>query len=73
MFNKSGTTVQLMAMWSYASANLNSRAPDLLRMARELGGWRRLCVRVPQSALQATIDECLSEAQSRHSGIAQLR
>jgi CheY-like chemotaxis protein len=60
-------------MSGYAFANLNSPAPDFLRMALELGASR--CLRKPftPAALQTAIDECLSEAQSRVSGIAQVR
>jgi DNA-binding response OmpR family regulator len=46
-------------------ANLNSPAPDFLRMALELGATR--CLRKPftPAALLAAIDECLSEDHAR--------
>jgi DNA-binding response OmpR family regulator len=60
-------------MSGYAFANLNSPAPDFLRMALELGASR--CLRKPFTpvALLTVINECLSEAQSRVSGVFQLR
>ena len=73
IFHERAPTVPLIAMSGYAFANLNSPAPDFLRMALELGASR--CLRKPftPATLQAMIDECLAEAQSRRSGIAQLR
>ena len=61
------------ARWQGAFANLNSPAPDFLRMALELGASR--CLRKPftPAALLTVINECLAEAQSRFSSIAQLR
>jgi len=73
IFHERAPSVPLIAMSGYAFANLNSPAPDFLRMALELGASR--CLREPftPAALQTTIDECLSEAQSRVSDIAQAR
>ena len=73
IFHERAPTVPLIAMSGYAFANLNSPAPDFLRMALELGASR--CLRKPftPAALQTAIDECLSEARSRVSDIAQLR
>ena len=73
IFHERAPTVPLIAMSGYAFANLTSPAPDFLRMALELGASR--CLRKPftPAALQMAIDECLSEAQSRVSDIAQLR
>jgi CheY-like chemotaxis protein len=73
IFHERAPTVPLIAMSGYAFANLNSPAPDFLRMALELGAWR--CLRKPftPAALQTAINECLSEALSRGSDVAQLR
>jgi CheY-like chemotaxis protein len=73
IFHERAPTVPLIAMSGYAFANLNSPAPDFLRMALELGASR--CLRKPftPAALQTAIDECLAEAQSRGSDIAQRR
>jgi CheY-like chemotaxis protein len=73
IFHERAPTVPLIAMSGYAFANLNSPAPDFLRMALELGASR--CLRKPftPAALQTAINECLSEAQSRVSEIAQIR
>jgi CheY-like chemotaxis protein len=73
IFHERAPSVPLIAMSGYAFANLNSPAPDFLRMALELGASR--CLRKPftPAALQSAIDECLSEAQSsRASNIARL-
>jgi CheY-like chemotaxis protein len=60
-------------MSGYAFANLNSPAPDFLRMALELGASR--CLRKPFTpvALLTVINECLAEAQSRFPSVGQLR
>jgi CheY-like chemotaxis protein len=73
IFHERAPTVPLIAMSGYAFANLNSPAPDFLRMALELGASR--CLRKPftPATLQMAIDESLSEAQSRVSHIAQVR
>lgn len=61
LFHESAPTIPLIAMSGYAFANLNSPAPDFLRMALELGAAR--CLRKPftPAALLAAIGECLSE------------
>ena len=73
IFHERAPTVPLIAMSGYAFANLTSPAPDFLRMALELGASR--CLRKPftPAALQMAIDECLSEARSCVSYVAQLR
>ncbi len=74
IFHERAPTVPLIAMSGYAFANLNSPAPDFLRIALELGASR--CLRKPFTpvALLAVINECLAEAQSRFSsGVVQLR
>ena len=50
-------------MSGYAFANLNSLAPDFLRMALELGASR--CLRKPfkPATLLDVIDECLPQAE----------
>ena len=72
IFHERAPAVPLIAMSGYAFANLNSPAPDFLRMALELGAAR--CLRKPFTpvALLTVINECLSEARSRPSGTAQL-
>ena len=64
VFHERAPTVPLIAMSGYAFANLNSPAPDFLRMALELGASR--CLRKPftPAALLAVINECLMEAQT---------
>jgi CheY-like chemotaxis protein len=73
IFHERAPTVPLIAMSGYAFANLNSPAPDFLRMALELGASR--CLRKPFTpvALLTVINECLAEAQSRFSSVVQLR
>jgi CheY-like chemotaxis protein len=73
IFHERAPSIPLIAMSGYAFANLNSPAPDFLRMALELGASR--CLRKPFTpvALLTVINECLAEVQSRASGIAQLR
>src|SRR5260370_7509473 len=73
IFHERAPTVPLIAMSGYAFANLNSPAPDFLRMALELGASR--CLRKPFTpvALLTVINECLAEARSRLSSVAQLR
>jgi CheY-like chemotaxis protein len=72
IFHERAPTVPLIAMSGYAFANLNSPAPDFLRMTLELGASR--CLRKPFTpvALLTVINECLSEVRSRPSGTAQL-
>ena len=65
IFHDRAPTIPLIAMSGYAFANLNSPAPDFLRMALELGASR--CLRKPFKpvALLTVIKECLSESRSR--------
>jgi CheY-like chemotaxis protein len=65
----SGYAFPLVAMSGYAFANLDSPAPDFLRMALELGAAR--CLRKPftPGALLTIVNECLAEARSRFSGV----
>jgi len=62
LFHDSAPTIPLIAMSGYAFADINSPAPDFLRMALELGAAR--CLRKPftPAALMAVINECLSES-----------
>ena len=73
IFHERAPAVPLIAMSGYAFANLNSPAPDFLRMVLELGASR--CLRKPftPAALLTVINECLSEVQSRLPGVVQLR
>ena len=61
IFHERAPTVPLVAMSGYAFANLNSPAPDFLRMALELGAAR--CLRKPftPGALLAVVNECLAK------------
>ncbi|MGL3105420.1 response regulator [Bradyrhizobium sp. BR 1432] len=60
-FHERAPAIPLIAMSGYAFANLNSPAPDFLRMALELGAAR--CLRKPFTphALLAAINDCLAE------------
>ena len=71
IFHERAPAVPLVAMSGYAFANLDSPAPDFLRMALELGAAR--CLRKPftPAALVAVINECLAEARSRYAGAAE--
>ena len=73
IFHERAPTIPLIAMSGYAFANLDSPAPDFLRMALELGATR--CLRKPFTplALLAVINECLAEAQSRSASIVRLK
>jgi CheY-like chemotaxis protein len=73
IFHERAPTVPLIAMSGYAFANLDSPAPDFLRMALELGATR--CLRKPFTpvALLSVINECMMEAQSRFASVVQLR
>lgn len=73
IFHERAPTVPLIAMSGYASANLDSPAPDFLRMALELGATR--CLRKPFTpvALLTVINEGMAEAQSRFASVVQLR
>jgi CheY-like chemotaxis protein len=73
IFHEQAPSIPLIAMSGYAFANLDTPAPDFLRMALELGATR--CLRKPfaPAALLAVINECLAEAQSRFAPTAQSR
>ena len=73
IFHERAPSVPLIAMSGYAFANLDSPAPDFLRMALELGATR--CLRKPFTpvALLAVINECMAEAQARLPSVVQLR
>jgi len=73
IFHERAPNIPLIAMSGYAFANLNSPAPDFLRMALELGASR--CLRKPFTpvALLTVINECLSEVRLPVTGAAQLR
>lgn len=62
VFHERAPSVPLIAMSGYAFANLDTPAPDFLRMALELGAAR--CLRKPFTprALLTIINECLAEA-----------
>lgn len=64
IFHERAPVIPLIAMSGYAFANLNSPAPDFLRMALELGAAR--CLRKPFTphALLAAINDCLAEHRS---------
>lgn len=64
IFHERAPAVPLIAMSGYAFANLNSPAPDFLRIALELGAAR--CLRKPFTphALLAAINDCLAEHSS---------
>ena len=64
LFHESAPDIPLVAMSGYAFANLNSPAPDFLRMALELGATR--CLRKPftPAALLTAIYECLPDGRS---------
>ena len=72
IFHERAPTIPLIAMSGYAFANINSPAPDFLRMALELGASR--CLRKPFTpvALLTAINDCLSESRSA-AAAAQLR
>jgi len=69
IFHERAPAIPLIAMSGYAFANLDSPAPDFLRMALELGAAR--CLRKPFTpmALLTVINECLAEASSRFAGV----
>jgi CheY-like chemotaxis protein len=70
IFHERAPAIPLIAMSGYAFANLDSPAPDFLRMALELGAAR--CLRKPFTpmALLTVINECLAEASTRFAGVA---
>ena len=61
IFHERAPAIPLIAMSGYAFANLNSPAPDFLRMALELGAAR--CLRKPftPDALLAAVSGCLAD------------
>ncbi|WP_426426452.1 response regulator [Bradyrhizobium genosp. A] len=69
LFHDKAPAIPLIAMSGYAFADLNSPAPDFLRMALELGAAR--CLRKPftPNALLAAVKDCLAE---RHAAAARL-
>ena len=71
VFHERAPAIPLVAMSGYAFANLDSPAPDFLRMALELGASR--CLRKPftPDALLSVINECLAQAQANTPGVAQ--
>ena len=73
IFHERAPAVPLIAMSGYAFANLDSPAPDFLRMALELGATR--CLREPFTplALLTLINECLADAEARCAGVVHLR
>ena len=72
IFHERAPAIPLIAMSGYAFANLNSPAPDFLRMALELGASR--CLRKPfrPTTLLGVIDECLLEAEPHRKYVATL-
>ena len=70
MFHERAPDIPLIAMSGYAFANLNTPAPDFIRMALELGATR--CLRKPFTpvALLALINECLTESGRGRAGAA---
>ena len=73
IFHERAPAVPLIAMSGYAFANVNSPAPDFLRMALDLGAAR--CLRKPfaPAALLMLINECLAKDQSRFTNAVQAR
>jgi CheY-like chemotaxis protein len=73
IFHERAPHIPLIAMSGYAFANLNTPAPDFLRMTLELGASR--CLRKPftPAALLAVINECLAEARAHLPSAAQMR
>jgi CheY-like chemotaxis protein len=69
IFHERAPAIPLIAMSGYAFANLDSPAPDFLRMALELGAAR--CLRKPFTpmALLTVINECLAEASFSFAGV----
>ena len=63
--------IRFVAMSEYAFANIDSAAPDFLRLALELGLAR--CLRKPfmPGALMAVVNGCLVEARLRFTGVVQ--
>lgn len=63
IFHERAPSIPLIAMSGYAFANLDTPAPDFLRMALELGATR--CLRKPFTpvALLTLINECLADVR----------
>jgi len=72
IFHERAPAIPLIAMSGYAFANLNTPAPDFLRMALELGASRCLCKPFTPAELLAIINECLAEARGRGADKARL-
>lgn len=66
IFHERAPVIPLIAMSGYAFANLNSPAPDFLRMALELGAARWLRKPFTPHALLAAINDCLAEHRPAH-------
>jgi len=73
IFHERAPAIPLIAMSGYAFANLNTPAPDFLRMALDLGATRCLHKPFTPAALLAEINDCLGEARERYPNKAQLR
>jgi len=73
IFHERAPAVPLIAMSGYAFANLNTPAPDFLRMALDLGATRCLHKPFTPAALLTVINDCLGEARERYPNKAQLR
>lgn len=73
IFHERAPVIPLIAMSGYAFADLNSPAPDFLRMALELGAAR--CLRKPFTphALLAVIKDCLAEHRPENDIAAAVR
>ena len=73
IFHERAPHIPLIAMSGYAFANLNTPAPDFLRMTLELGASR--CLRKPFTplALLTVINECLSEVRADVLNAARMR
>jgi len=73
IFHERAPAVPLIAMSGYAFANLNTPAPDFLRMALDLGATRCLHKPFTPAALLTVINDCLGEARERYPNKAKLR
>ena len=73
IFHERAPAIPLIAMSGYAFANLDSPAPEFLRVALELGAVR--CLRKPFTpmALLTVINECLAEAGASFACVAGTR
>src|SRR5207245_11373410 len=60
IFHDRAPAIPLVAMSGYAFANLDSPAPDFLRMALELGATPCLRKPFPPGALRAAVKRCLA-------------